>query len=95
MNLVSACLTELDEKMPPFRRALAAGSASEIEPQAHAIAGIAASYGLAAVEAKARAIMAAAKTGNTGNLETAFPDIEAALTRSGDALREIVQKSPA
>jgi signal transduction histidine kinase/DNA-binding NarL/FixJ family response regulator len=92
MNLVDACLTELDEKMPPFRRALAAGFATEIEPQAHAIAGIAASYGLAAVETKARAIMAAAKAGNTGNLEAAFPDIEAALTRSAETLREIVQK---
>ena len=95
LNLVDACLTELDGKMPPFRRALAAGLASEIEPQAHAIAGIAASYGLAAVETKARTIMAAAKSGNTANLETAFPDIEAALARSGNALREIVQKAPA
>jgi CheY-like chemotaxis protein/HPt (histidine-containing phosphotransfer) domain-containing protein len=94
MNLVDACLTELDEKMPPFRRALAAGIASEIETQAHAIAGIAASYGLAAVETKARAIMAAAKGGEIVDFEAAFSDIEAALTRSGDALREIVQKSP-
>jgi signal transduction histidine kinase/CheY-like chemotaxis protein len=91
-NLVETCLTDLEEKMPPFRRALASGLAFEIEAQAHTIAGVAAGYGLAALEAKSRAILAAAKAGDTATFDTAFAETEAELARGGAALREIVQK---
>ena len=91
-RLVDACLTDLEEKMPPFRRALASGVSFEIESQAHTIAGVAAGYGLASLEAKARAIMAAAKAGDAECFATAFAETEAELHRGGSALREIVQK---
>ena len=91
-NLVETCLTDLEEKMPPFRRALASGIAFEIESQAHTIAGMAAGYGLAALETKSRAILAAAKAGDTATFDTAFAETEAELARGGAALREIVQK---
>ncbi len=94
-TLVTACLNDLEERMPPFRRALASGVAFEIESQAHAIAGVAASYGLAALEAKSRAIMAAAKAGDTAAFGTVFAEIEAALARGSTALREISQKEVA
>ena len=91
-NLVETCLTDLEEKMPPFRRALASGIAFEIESQAHTIAGMAAGYGLAALETKSRAILAAAKAGDAATFDTAFAETEAELARGGAALREIVQK---
>jgi CheY-like chemotaxis protein len=94
-TLVEQCLTDLEERMPPFRRALAAGIAFEIESQAHTIAGVAAGYGLAALEAKARAIMAAAKAGDTEAFATVFAETEAELARGGSALREILQKDVA
>ena len=94
-TLVEACLTDLEERMPPFRRALASGVAFEIEEQAHAIAGVAAGYGLASLEAKSRAIMGAAHAGDTAALNGAFAETEAELRRGGSALREILQKQVA
>jgi signal transduction histidine kinase/FixJ family two-component response regulator/HPt (histidine-containing phosphotransfer) domain-containing protein len=91
-SLVDACLTDLEEKMLPFRRALASGAPFEIESQAHTIAGVAAGYGLAALEAKARAIMAAAKADDAKGFDTAFAETEAELARGGAALRNVVQK---
>ncbi len=101
-TLVEQCLTDLEERMPPFRRALAAGFASDIESQAHTIAGVAAGYGLASLEAKARDIMAAVKagyaqtgdaqTGDTERFASAFAEAEAALAAGGAALRAILQK---
>ena len=90
-TLVEQCLTDLEERMPPFRRALAAGRAFEVETQAHTIAGVAAGYGLAALEAKARQIMAAAKAGDTDAFADAFAETEAELARGGAALRGILQ----
>ena len=94
-TLVNECLKDLEERMPPFRRALASGVAFEIETQAHTIVGVAAGYGLASLEAKSRAIMAAAKAGDTAAFETAFAETEAELTRGCTALREILQKERA
>lgn len=94
-TLVEECLNDLHERMPPFRRALASAVAFEIEEQAHTIAGVAAGYGLASLESKARAIMAAAKAGDTASFETAFAEAEAELTRGGAALRQILQKQAA
>jgi signal transduction histidine kinase/AmiR/NasT family two-component response regulator len=92
VNLVEACLADLEEKMQPFRRALASGLAVEVESQAHTIAGIAAGYGLAALEARVRAIMVAAKAADSAGFSTAFAETELELGRGGAALREIVQK---
>ena len=95
MTLVNECLNDLEERMPPFRRALASGVVFEIESQAHTIAGVAAGYGLAALEAKSRAIMAAAKAGDTAAFDTAFAETEDELLRGGTALREFLQKQMA
>ena len=92
VNLVDACLADLEERMQPFRRALASGATGEIEFQAHTIAGVAAGYGLAALEAKARTIMTNAKAGDTTGFGTAFAETEQDLARGGAALRKIVQK---
>ncbi len=92
VNLVDACLADLEERMQPFRRALASGETGEIEFQAHTIAGVAAGYGLAALEAKARTIMTNAKAGDTTGFGTAFAETEQNLARGGAALRKIVQK---
>jgi signal transduction histidine kinase/FixJ family two-component response regulator len=94
LGLVEACLADLEEKMPPFRRALASGDTREIEAQAHTIAGVAAGYGLASLEAKARAIMAAAHAGDTMAFGTAYAEASAAFVSGGAALREILQKQP-
>jgi len=94
-TLVEACVTDLEERMPPFRRALASGVVFEIEEQAHTIAGVAAGYGLAALEAKARALTAAAKAGDAAALETGFAETEAELARGAGAWREILQKQAA
>ena len=94
-QLVQECLTDLDERMPPFRRALASGIALEIETQAHTMTGMAAGYGLAALEKKLRAIMAAARAGDTASLDQAFAETTHELARGGAALREILQNEVA
>ncbi len=94
-TLVEACVTDLEERMQPFRRALASGVVFEIEEQAHTIAGVAAGYGLATLETKARALLAAARAGDTAALEAGFAETEAELTRGAEAWREILQKQAA
>jgi CheY-like chemotaxis protein/HPt (histidine-containing phosphotransfer) domain-containing protein len=94
-NLIEECLKDLRDRMPSFRRVLASGDSAEIESQAHTIAGVAGGYGLAALEAKSRAIMASAKARDTSAFITAFAETEAELERGSAALLEILRKRAA
>ena len=94
--LVEECLQDLDHQMPGLRRALAAGVPGAIAAHAHSMVGIAAGYGMVALETRLRAVMAAVREGEVASLDRSVIDeIESELRESGRRLREIAQKEPA
>ncbi len=92
VTLVEACLVDLDQCLPGLRRAFAVGSVRAITTHAHAMVGMAAGYGMPALETALRAIMAAAQAGDTAALgPAAMVRAEAELAAAACALREIMQ----
>ena len=86
-GLIDECLIDMDHRLPALRRALAVGAVSAVESHAHALVGMAAGYGMAALEARLRTIIAAARHDDlttlgpaaTTALETDFKDAANAL----------------
>jgi CheY-like chemotaxis protein len=88
-DLVEQSITELTERLTPLRAALSAGDGKLIEAQAHAMAGLAGSYAMAALEARLHAIVEAIRGGTTVP-GAAAADLDALLARSAGALRRAV-----
>src|SRR6185437_15202822 len=61
-NMVEECLADLRARLPLLRRALQEETAEAAAGQAHAMLGMAAGYGLAALETRLRALMQAARS---------------------------------
>ncbi len=92
INLVEECIADLDHRLPALRRAIAAGNPGAITAHAHAMVGMAAGYGMAALETRLRMILAAARDGDTITLSAAVvSEIEADLAEAARMLREISQ----
>jgi HPt (histidine-containing phosphotransfer) domain-containing protein len=88
-DLVEQSITELTERLTPLRAALSAGDAKLIEAEAHAMAGLAGSYAMAALEARLHAIVEAIRGGTVpgaaaANLDTLLASSAAALRRAVD-----------
>jgi signal transduction histidine kinase/CheY-like chemotaxis protein len=94
-KLLEECLTDLQTRMPPFRKALESGRDTEIVAQAHTMAGVAAGYGMAALELHLRSIMDASSAGNTRPRATAFDETVAELSRATAALHEVMKNEMA
>jgi two-component system, sensor histidine kinase len=62
-TLIDQCLDDIAQRLPILRRALAGEDARAIEIAAHALAGMSASYGLAAFESRLRRIIRHARAG--------------------------------
>jgi CheY-like chemotaxis protein len=60
-SLCRQCLEDMEQRLEALAAALAEGEAAGVEREAHALAGMAGSYGLALVERAARATLAAAR----------------------------------
>jgi CheY-like chemotaxis protein len=88
-SLVDECLIDLNHRLPALRRAVATGARAAIAAQAHAMVGTAAGYGMAALEARLRALMAAARDGHIDPESASAVEVE--LARSAAALREAMQ----
>ncbi|MDR3525305.1 MAG: PAS-domain containing protein [Acetobacteraceae bacterium] len=63
MSLVDQCLDDIRLRLPALRTALAGGEHKPIEMAAHALGGMAASYGLAAFDSRMRRIIRHARAG--------------------------------
>jgi signal transduction histidine kinase/DNA-binding NarL/FixJ family response regulator len=87
LTLVDQCLDEMRGRMPALRDALASGVAGDIEIAAHALAGMAGSYGLAAMDRRLRRIMDAARNGDVLAAEEAAMRMEGDLAAAGEAIR--------
>ncbi len=89
-RLVEECLVDLRLRVPALRHAIAGLRPGPIEEVAHAMAGVAASYGLAALEERLRQVILAARTGDAASAAGAADAIEAELARAGQAIRAAV-----
>jgi hypothetical protein len=93
---VEECLRDLDHQIPALRRALAAGAPGAIVAHAHSMVGVAAAYGLIALETRLRAILTAVRQGDVASLDRFVMDgVESDFKESRRLLREIVHSETA
>jgi signal transduction histidine kinase len=91
--LLEECLTDMDHRLPALRWALAAGIPGAITAHAHAMVGMAASYGMAALEVRLRAIMAAAREGDMTSLgSSVIRELEADFAEAAWQLRGLLRR---
>ncbi len=89
--LVEQCFGDAAERLLVLRRALVAGDSSAVARAAHALAGMAGSYGLAALERRMRMVMAAAKIGDLVRVAVELAGLEPELDRSAELVRNLLQ----
>jgi CheY-like chemotaxis protein len=89
-SLVEECLADLSERMVALRHALDQQAGDEIYAVAHAMAGMAAGYGMAALEARLRALMRQARD-EPGAGAAQAEELEVEIFTAGAALREALQ----
>ena len=82
------CLIELQASLPALRRAMEAGNSAEVASHAHAMVGMAAGYGMTALEARLRALMLAARGTDTARAAAMATELDAELGMAANALRE-------
>jgi HPt (histidine-containing phosphotransfer) domain-containing protein len=87
VSLVDQCLEDMRGRMPGLRAALEHGTAIEIEEQAHAITGMAGSYGLAAMDRRMRRIIRHIRAGDRMEADLAARGMEADLAEAAEAIR--------
>jgi signal transduction histidine kinase/DNA-binding NarL/FixJ family response regulator/HPt (histidine-containing phosphotransfer) domain-containing protein len=87
-KLVEGSLLDLQQRLPALRDALGAGDARAILMAAHAMAGVAGSYGMAALDARLRAVMDAAHHRNNTAAMLLAEDLESDVAQAAAALRE-------
>jgi CheY-like chemotaxis protein/PAS domain-containing protein/HPt (histidine-containing phosphotransfer) domain-containing protein len=85
-TLCRQCLDDMAERLAALSDALSAGQAEAIEREAHALAGMAGSYGLGAIERQSRAILAAARAADADAARNAAAGIAANYASSRAAL---------
>jgi HPt (histidine-containing phosphotransfer) domain-containing protein len=86
-ELVQQAIEELTERLAPLQAALAAGNMAAIQAEAHAMAGLAGGYAMAALEVRLRAIM---RAGNLADAASRCADLPVLIARSTAALRHAV-----
>ncbi len=90
-KLVEDCLLDLRTRLPQLHTAFGDGDIEEIISVSHTMAGVAGSYGMAALDAKMRAVMTAAREQGSGAAAAAADDVEADLARAAAALRDFLR----
>jgi signal transduction histidine kinase/DNA-binding NarL/FixJ family response regulator len=87
-KLAEDSVIDLQHRLPALRDALGSGDAEAILVVAHAMAGVAGGYGMAALEAKLRAVMEAARRHNPAAAVSQAEDLESDLAQAAAALRD-------
>ncbi len=93
-GLVDQCLQDLTVRMTALKAAIAEGRHERIEAQAHAMAGMAASYAMAAMEVRLRRMIQAARRADTAGARAAAEGLDEDLSRTDAALRAIFGTVP-
>jgi HPt (histidine-containing phosphotransfer) domain-containing protein len=87
LEMMEECVADLFDRLPTLRQALAARAADTVSAQAHAMVGMAGGYGMARLETRLRAVLAAARVHRLDQVDGAAGMIETDLTRTVAALR--------
>lgn len=87
-GMVEECLIDLQARLPTLRRSVEAGRRNEVVSEAHAMIGMAAGYGMAALEARLRALMAAARADEAAQVAVLASELDAELRMAATALHE-------
>jgi len=87
-GMVAECLIDLRTRLPRLRRALEAGDTSALASQAHAMVGMAAGYGMSALEGRLRALTLAASEADVARAATVVAALDTEVAMAADALRE-------
>jgi len=90
-GLVEQCLTDLRSRAGTLCQYIDRGEPIAAAASAHAIAGLAGSYGLAAVARRVREVQHCARQGNLIAARELGTGLETELDRSADALRALLQ----
>jgi signal transduction histidine kinase/ActR/RegA family two-component response regulator len=86
-KLAEDSLLDLGQRLPALRDALGSGDAEAILLVAHAMAGVAGSYAMAALEARLHAVMEAARQHNPAEAVSLAEDLGSDLAQAAAALR--------
>ena len=96
VNLMEESRSDLEHRLPALRRAVTSGNSGAITAHAHAMVGMAAGYGMAALENRLRTILAAARDGDALTLSgPVVAEVEADLNEARRILREVPQSEVA
>jgi signal transduction histidine kinase/DNA-binding response OmpR family regulator len=87
-RLVEDGLLDLQQRLPALRDALGGGDPTAILSVAHAMAGVAGGYAMAALEMRLRAVMEAARRHNAAAAVAMAGDLELDLAQAAAALRD-------
>lgn len=90
-ELATQCIGDLHEHMATLSAALRGVAADAVEASAHAMAGMAGNYGLQAIDARMRSIMAAARAADLPAARAAAQGSENELERTEQALDLLLQ----
>ena len=88
-RLAAQCLDDLALRLPALQAALTTGENAKISVEAHAMAGMAASYGMSAMEARLQYLMSASLAGDMLTANRAGADLVEDLDRTDAALRSM------
>ena len=91
-SIVEQCLSDMRERLPDLHDALSCGRLDAIEETAHALAGLAASYGLTSIERKMKRVMSAARRADPVSATVAADDLAGELARASAAIRLLVRE---
>ena len=86
-TLCRQCLDDMRDRLAALETALAGDAAKPVEREAHALAGMASSYGLARIEGQARAILTPSRTGDMATARAAARSLNDTFIQSQSALR--------
>jgi signal transduction histidine kinase/CheY-like chemotaxis protein len=92
VSAVEECLLDMDRRFPALRRSLAARAPGAVTAHAQAMVGIAAAYGMTALENRLRATATAARDGDLASLGPSIAaDLDKDFEQTALSLREILR----
>ena len=91
-TLIEECLSDLTARLPGLQRTLRKGVGAEVTAHAHAMVGMAAGYGMAALEAELRNILDKAREGDVDAIREAARPVETQLALAAKAWRQELRK---
>jgi signal transduction histidine kinase/DNA-binding LytR/AlgR family response regulator len=89
-NLVEDCLLDLQTRLPTLRAALADGDVARIVAAAHAMHGVAAGYGMSALDRRLQGVVAVARAQGPEATVALAETLDGELARAAVALREFL-----